>query len=259
MNFICINFRRSGAISLWRRRRSSDHSDAWSSVLSAVHESDAARFEGGTHLVYRLHEDVGLALLNPDHDLPADPGSVGEFFLAEAEQCSPRSHRSHYFRCRIHGFIKNGTALALSTIVPKDSIGLLIRDITAQEADDLRRDHLIREGVHCAENLITVMSMVIDRTFAGNFDAQRHLKTRARVQAIAAAQAILGTSSVADIANAVRRTLQGFEEIGDRIRISSPPAILSETHTQGLSSALYELATNALEYVALSLDEDNSR
>lgn len=133
--------------------------------------------------------------------------------------------------------------------------GLLIRDITAQEADDLRRDHLIREGVHRAGNLITVMSMIIDRTFVGNDDAQRRLKARARVQAIAAAQAILGTSSVANITDTVRRTLQGFDESGDRIRLSGPQAILSEKQTQGLSLALYELATNALKYGALSVVE----
>lgn len=115
--------------------------------------------------------------------------------------------------------------------------GLLIRDITSQEANDLRRDHLIREGVHRAGNLITVMSMIIDRTFVGNDDAQRRLKARARVQAIAAAQAILGTSSVANITDTVRRTLQGFDESGDRIRLSGPQAILSEKQTQGLSLA----------------------
>lgn len=97
----------------------------------------------------------------------------------------------------------------------------------AQEADDFRRDHLTREGVHRAENLITVMSMVIDRAFVGNDDAPRHLKARARVQAIAAAQAILGTSSVADIADAVRWTLQGVEETGDRFRISGPPPCIN--------------------------------
>lgn len=224
VNLIWINLSRR-AISFRCRQRSSDLSDAWSTVLSTVHESNAARLEGGSHLVYRFHEDVGLALLDPDHDLPANPGSVGEFFLAEAEQCPPRSHRRHYFRCRIHGFIKNGTALALSTIVPKDSIGLLIRDIIAQGADNLQRNHLIRGGVHRSGNLIT----------------------------------ILGTLPVADIAVAVRRTLQGFEESGDRIRISGHPVILSEKQTQGLSLDLYELATNALKYGAPSVDEGNSR
>lgn len=148
--------------------------------------------------------------------------------------------------------------MALSTIVPKDSIGLLIRDITAQEGDYLRHEHLIQESVHHAGNPITVMSMVIERTFVGHDDAQRRLKARTRVQAIAAAQAILGTSSAADIADAARRTLQGFEESGDRIRISGPLAIFSQKQTQGLSLALYELATNALMHGALNTDEGSS-
>ena len=49
----------------------------------------------------------------------------------------------------------------------------------------------MREGVHRAENLATVNGVVIDRTFAETI-MLRGTSGRARVQAIAAAQAILG-------------------------------------------------------------------
>ena len=133
--------------------------------------------------------------------------------------------------------------------------GVGTKDATALEAEEERMDHLVREGAHRMQNLVAVMNSVVDSTLRHHTDiGDARVSIRKRLEALGAAQTVLGTASAADIVDVVRVALSPHDGDGSRFQVSGPSLMLTAQQTQGLALGLYELGTNAVKYGSLSND-----
>lgn len=131
--------------------------------------------------------------------------------------------------------------------------GVGSKEIAALEAEEQRRDHLIREGAHRMLNLVAMMNSIVNNTLRNQHDIEEaRVSIRKRLDALGAAQSVLATASAADIVDVVRVALSPHDRNEGRFRISGPSVMLTAQQTQGLSLGLYELATNAVKYGSLS-------
>ena len=170
-------------------------------------------------------------------------------------------------RLRLHNVRTRKSLSTLFTIYPIRGPDLQLigygvgsKDVTALEMEEERMAHLIREGAHRMQNLVAVMNSVVDSTLRHHTDiGEARFSVRKRLDALGAAQAILGTSSEADIVDVVRVALAPHDANEGRFHFSGPSLMLTAQQTQGLSLGLYELATNAVKYGSLSNDTGRIR
>lgn len=115
-----------------------------------------------------------------------------------------------------------------------------------------------RELVHRMKNSYALVSAVV-RQSARRAATVPELteKLLARLADMGQAQDILSlrTRSQADLADVVARVRERLDDKGDRFTTSGPPVFLTDEQTFALTLALFELATNAVKYGALSTDE----
>ena len=119
-----------------------------------------------------------------------------------------------------------------------------------------QEDHtrfLMREIDHRAKNMLAVVQAIARQTIRGGVD---HFMERfeGRVGALAASQDLLAHGHRGSVAlnELVHAQLAHLHDFGARIRISGAPAAVDAAAAQSIGMALYELATNACKYGALS-------
>lgn len=122
-----------------------------------------------------------------------------------------------------------------------------------------RRDQQVlqRELVHRVKNTMAVVTAVVSSSLrhATNMDEARH-NVGNRIAALGKAQELVSAQSdEADVAEIVRAGVSALMDSPDRICITGPRTALSAQQAVGLSLAIYELATNAAKYGALSRDD----
>ena len=138
---------------------------------------------------------------------------------------------------------------------------LVLFDVLARQAADLiertqTEEHtrvLGREVSHRAKNLLAVVQGIVQQTFD-----EQDLKAAAlsaRLAALAASQDLIVQSDwrgvwLSDLIRSQLRHLDAL--VGTRIRFEGPPLRISPSAAQTLGMALFELATNAVKYGALS-------
>ncbi|WP_327790196.1 HWE histidine kinase domain-containing protein [Agrobacterium pusense] len=161
---------------------------------------------------------------------------------------------------------RNGSSVpALFTMFPlrgpEDRVvgyGIVSRDITAQQAEERRRQYLFEEALHRMKNSLAITRSIVMQTLKNAASLQEGgTAISERVMALARAQDLLrpGQESSARITDVVESAILPHDPGGGRIRFDGPPEMLSAQQTQGLSLALHELATNAAKYGALQGDE----
>ncbi|WP_206240227.1 HWE histidine kinase domain-containing protein [Novosphingobium terrae] len=135
-----------------------------------------------------------------------------------------------------------------------DRTQLALAQLQAKE----QQETLNRELGHRMKNALSVVQAIVSQTLrrAGDLKAGRSA-IDARLAALGRAHDMLTEASwkEADIRQVVEAALAAHRRDGQRISIQGPAVPLNADQVQGISMALYELATNATKYGALSNEE----
>ncbi|WJH40926.1 histidine kinase [Aliirhizobium terrae] len=134
-------------------------------------------------------------------------------------------------------------------------------DTVIETTDTVRakqtQDVLRRELVHRVKNTMAVTNAVVSASMrhAISLSEARETITR-RIDALGKAQNLISASDDSVfLQDVVANALAPHLDRDERATISGPAARLTSEQATGLSLAIYELATNALKYGALSADE----
>jgi PAS domain S-box-containing protein len=114
---------------------------------------------------------------------------------------------------------------------------------------------LLRESNHRAKNMLSLVQAIARQTAAGQPEFIERFNDR--IRALAASQDLLVRNKWqgADVEDLVRAQLAHFADlVGSRIVVGGPKLRLKASAGQAIGLALYELATNAGKYGALSED-----
>ena len=129
-------------------------------------------------------------------------------------------------------------------------------DITEQKRIERQLQAIARESSHRIKNLLTLVSAIAKRTFAGGVTLEEAKSVfEQRLRAMAGAQQILDTTRAptADIRALVTDATSLFADAyGNRIQIDGPAIEIDDRSSVGLALAVHELVTNAIKYGALS-------
>ena len=130
------------------------------------------------------------------------------------------------------------------------------QDITERKEAEERRRVLARELNHRVKNSLAIAQSIFARSLESSetFDEARELAF-GRISAMSKAQDLLATDdwNSARIRPLIEEVLAPFD--GAKIKFSGPDVVLNEQAVSTLSLALYELATNATKYGAMSTSE----
>lgn len=137
--------------------------------------------------------------------------------------------------------------------------GLMNITIEVTSAVLARRNQQImqQELLHRVKNILSVTSTVVTSSLrsATSIEEARD-SVAARIMALARSQGLFtGLGICADITEVMAKAIGAHLDGSDRIRLSGPSVPLSSQQAVGVSLALYELATNAAKYGALSAPE----
>jgi two-component sensor histidine kinase len=134
-------------------------------------------------------------------------------------------------------------------------------DTVIETTDTVRakqiQDVLRRELVHRVKNTMAVTNAVVSASMrhATNLAEARETITR-RIDALGKAQNLIsGSEDGVLLHDVVVNALTPHLDSDDRATISGPAAELTSEQATGMSLAIYELATNALKYGALSVEQ----
>ncbi len=157
---------------------------------------------------------------------------------------------------------KDGKAIEVSaTISPIiDAAGRVIgaakiaRDISFRKRVEERERLLMYEVNHRSKNILAVVQAIARQT-AMHSPEDFQARFSARLQALSANQDVLVSSGWKGVPldALVRGQLGHFADLVDRrIRVAGPPIGITPSAAQAIGLAIYELATNAVKYGALS-------
>ena len=106
------------------------------------------------------------------------------------------------------------------------------------------------------KNMLAVTSSVVSSSLRSSPDLQHARETvAARIRALGEAQQLLQADAAIDITEVINRSLTAHLDRDERLSVTGPPIVLAPDQALGLSLILFELATNALKYGALSLQD----
>lgn len=148
--------------------------------------------------------------------------------------------------------------ITINTIVDEKGapyrFAVVVVDATERKLAEQRNLVLMREVNHRAKNLLAVVQAIARQT-AGSEDFEERFLDR--VVALAAAHDVVVENEWQG-ATLERLLLSQTSLFADpqsrRIALSGPPALVSAEASQMIAMAIYELATNAVKYGALSTD-----
>ncbi|MDO1582245.1 sensor histidine kinase [Rhizobium oryzicola] len=129
-------------------------------------------------------------------------------------------------------------------------------DTTAAVKSRRNEELLRRELVHRVKNSVAVTTAVVSATMrhAETLEEARDTISK-RIAALGKAQNLIHQSETdADLASIIRESMEAHLDEPQRLIVSGPDVRVSPQQAVGLSLAVYELATNALKYGALSTE-----
>ena len=134
-------------------------------------------------------------------------------------------------------------------------INIAVDETPSVEARVLQ-DAMRSELSHRMKNMLAVTSAVVSSSLRAAPDLQHAQQTvSARIRALGQAQQLLHAEAAIDITEVINRSLAAHLDRAERLSLSGPPIVLSPDQGLGLSLILFELATNAVKYGALSLQD----
>ena len=128
-------------------------------------------------------------------------------------------------------------------------------DVTERKKADVIRDVLHREMVHRVKNIMSIVSAVVSASMRNATTMEEARETIAsRIHSLGRTQDLLtNVHGNTDLENLVREAMMPHLDSSERLVIDGPAVTLSPQQAVGLSLAIYELATNATKYGALSV------
>lgn len=132
---------------------------------------------------------------------------------------------------------------------------VILRDITERRANEEARLLLVREVDHRAKNALAVVQALVSLTRAPTKEAVV-VAVRGRVAALARAHTLLSRNrwEGADLARVITDETEAYQRPG-QVRIDGPALSLAPDAVQPISLLVHELATNAVKYGALSVEQ----
>lgn len=132
-----------------------------------------------------------------------------------------------------------------------------VLDITERKRAEAHIELLMREVNHRAKNLLGVVHAMVRMTSREGDMATLAERVGERIRALAASQDLLVNNSWAgiDLATLVRSQLAPLAGLADRrVELDGPALQITAAAAQAIGMAIFELATNASKYGALSND-----
>ena len=129
-------------------------------------------------------------------------------------------------------------------------------DVTSGVSARHSQQVMQQELVHRIKNILAVTSTVVSSSLR-NADSLEEARAivAARIMALAKAQGLMTElGDTADIVTVVARSIEPHHDGTDRFVTEGPSLALTAQQAVGLSLVVYELATNAAKYGALSVD-----
>lgn len=132
---------------------------------------------------------------------------------------------------------------------------VILRDITERRANEEARLLLAREVDHRAKNALAVVQALVSLTRAPTKEAFV-IAVRGRVAALARAHTLLSRNrwEGADLARVITDETAAYQRPG-QVRLDGPSLKLAPDAVQPISLLVHELATNAVKYGALSVEQ----
>ncbi|HEY2660980.1 MAG TPA: PAS domain S-box protein [Caulobacteraceae bacterium] len=161
----------------------------------------------------------------------------------------------------ISGLRANGEEFPLEASISQVEVGglkiatVILRDITERLASEEARNLLAREVDHRAKNALAVVQAVVSLTRAPTTEAFV-TAVRGRVSALGRAHSLLARNrwQGGDLTQIITDETAPYEKPG-QIQIRGPSVVLDPNAVQHVSLMIHELATNAVKYGALSVDQ----
>jgi PAS domain S-box-containing protein len=202
---------------------------------------------------YSAAEMVGqsiLKLIPPDRHAEED-------FILETTRKGERIKQYDTVRRR-----KDGTLVDISlTVSPIFLDGKIVgaskiaRDITARKQAQLAQTLLLRELNHRTKNLLAVADAIVRQTSKSSPPEELVDRISRRLHALSVSQDLMIDSEWrgADITNIIQWQLASIiDDHASRIKLNGPLCTLNPRTAQALGLTIFELATNALKFGALS-------
>jgi len=202
---------------------------------------------------YKAAEIVGQSILIL---IPPDRHGEEEFIIDKMR----RGERiKHFDTVRRR---KDGTLVDVSlTVSPIFADGRVVgvskiaRDITARKQAQLAQTLLLRELNHRTKNLLAVADAIVRQTSKSSPPGELVDRISRRLHALSVSQDLMIDSEWrgADITNIIQWQLASIiDDHASRIKLNGPLCTLTPRTAQALGLAIFELATNALKFGALS-------
>ncbi len=132
-------------------------------------------------------------------------------------------------------------------------INIAVDETSNVEARSLQ-DAMRSELSHRMKNMLAVTASVVSSSLRTSQDLEHARETvSARIRALGQAQQLLQADTAIGITEVIDRSLAAHLDGIERLTLSGPQIVLMPDQALGLSLILFELATNALKYGALSL------
>ncbi len=161
----------------------------------------------------------------------------------------------------IYGLRANGEEFPIEASISQGEVGgamiatVILRDSTERKANEDARNLLAQEIDHRAKNALAVVQAIVSLTRAST-TKEFVDSVRGRLSALGRAHSLLALSKWegGDLAQIVADETTPYQRPG-QIEIRGPSVVLATHAVQPLSLLIHELATNAVKYGALSVDQ----
>lgn len=204
---------------------------------------------------YTVEDMVGksIAIL-----IPEDRHDEESMILQRIREGEPIDHYETIRRRKDGSLVE----ISLSVSPVKNAEGQIIgaskiaRDITGRKQAEDRSKLLAREADHRSKNLLSIILAILHLTRAETVEQFKHA-VEGRIRAVANVHGLLGQSkeSNADLRSLIVAELAPYHDRHRSIDITGPSVVLDHNAAQLMGIAVHELATNAVKYGALSVQE----